>query len=66
MDVKILKTAKHGARPEDLWTQERIHKLPSSSNYFSKSPVSDISREFGEKMVFHYAILKVENRYFHS
>jgi hypothetical protein len=32
-----------------LWTQERVHKLPSSSNYFSKSPVSDISRKFGEK-----------------
>jgi hypothetical protein len=59
------KTAKHGPRPECLWTHERVHKLPSSSNYFSKSPVSDILRKFGEKW-FSIAILKVENRYFNS
>jgi hypothetical protein len=52
MDVKIVKTAKHGAWPEDLWTQERVHKLPSSSNYFSKSPVSDKSRKFEGKIGF--------------
>jgi hypothetical protein len=41
--------AKHGPAPEDLWTQERVHKLRTSTNHFSKSPVSDLSRQFEEK-----------------
>jgi hypothetical protein len=66
MDVKIGKTAKHGRRPEDWWTQERVHQLRTSTIYFSKSPVSDILRQFEEKKLFSIVIQKVENRYFHS
>jgi hypothetical protein len=44
------KAAKHGPLPECLWTQERTLKLPSSSNYFSKSPVSEcIEQIWGKK-----------------